>query len=138
MMQRSFPRRFSALESIFEFLQHALTAMRVEGDERLEVELIIEEVFTNLVKYNKSGRHDIPIRLEKRDDRLWITFTDEDVEPFDITRVSPVEAQTPISKLKPGGRGLHIVREMTESFSYEYEDRTSKIIVVKPMASWHV
>lgn len=137
-MQQSFPRHISALPRIFEFLGRSLEPLGVERRERLEVELIIEELFTNLVKYNKGGKHDIPITLERRDRKLWIVLTDTDVDEFDVTRVPAVDTDEPLAHRKPGGLGLHLVRKMTESVSYEYERRTSRITVVKPLESWHV
>ncbi|UCE03407.1 MAG: ATP-binding protein [Candidatus Latescibacterota bacterium] len=136
-MQESFPRTFSSLQRVFRFVGDFLTPKGVDEAELREVELVIEEIFTNLVKYNTGGKHEIPVQLERRGNKLLIVLTDRDVERFDVTSVPAVDTQQPMSKRQPGGLGWHLVREMSESVSYEYENRTSTITVVKPLESWN-
>ena len=133
-MERLFRRDFGALESIFEFVSQFFAACGIEARHAFEVEFIIEELFTNLVKYNR-GRHDIEIRLGRVGDEIEIVLTDVDVEPFDITQVPEVDTEKPLSDRKVGGLGLHLVRKMADRVAYEYANRRSTITVTKRLGS---
>lgn len=132
-MERSFPRDIGALASIFEFVREVFAAKSVDAVNAFEVDLVIEELFTNMVKYSSESSNDIAIRIDRKNDRLIICLTDSDVDPFDPTRAREVDTDRPLRDRKPGGLGIHLVRRMTESFDYEYRDRTSIITLVKKL-----
>jgi serine/threonine-protein kinase RsbW len=132
-MERSFPRTIDALASIFEFVREVFAAEGIDPVNAFEVDLVIEELFTNMVKYSSDGSNDISIRIDRKNDRLIICLTDSDVDAFDPTRAREVDTGRPLKDRKPGGLGIHLVRRMTESFDYEYRDRTSIITLVKKL-----
>jgi serine/threonine-protein kinase RsbW len=134
-VERLFPRDFDALDHIFEFISEFFVANAIEESNSFDVQLIIEELFTNLVKYSKGGTHEIPIRLKKTGEHLEIRLTDVDVEAFDMTLMPEVDTQKRISEKKVGGLGLHLVRKMAEDISYEYVDRQSRITILKRLES---
>jgi serine/threonine-protein kinase RsbW len=59
--------------------------------------------------------------------------TDFDVEPFDITKAEKVDVDLPLSERKPGGLGIHFVRDMADSVAYDYTDRRSKVTITKKL-----
>jgi serine/threonine-protein kinase RsbW len=125
--QRSFPREVGALADVFAFVGSVLESGGVEEPTPSTVSLIVEELFTNLVKYNRSTR-DISIGIEGDEDRVTVRLTDYDVDPFDITRV-PFDGPR-FREDRAGGLGLHLVRRLAESVTYDYHDRESTITVV--------
>jgi serine/threonine-protein kinase RsbW len=130
-MERTFPRRIDALEEIVRFVDVFAASARLGEEESFEVNLIIEELFTNMVKYNPEGRHRIAVSLDRDRDELVISLTDFDVERFDITEVPAVDTTLPLEKRRIGGLGLHFIRQVADRITYDYQDRNSRITVVK-------
>lgn len=131
-MEKQFHRDFGELDTIFEFVARFLADAGIEDPPVFEVQLIIEELFTNLVKYN-LGQHDIGIRLQKVADALEIVLTDEDVEPFDITLEPEPNTRQPLEARRAGGLGLHLVRQMADEVKYDYSGRRGTITVRKKL-----
>jgi anti-sigma regulatory factor (Ser/Thr protein kinase) len=121
-MERYFPRSIDALGSVFDFVEETLSDRGLDADALSRVSLVIEELFTNFVKYNRSDR-EIAVRIDERGGRVTVRLTDFDVEPFDVTRV-PEEAAP---REGAGGFGLRLVRRLTESLAYEYRDGRSRV-----------
>ena len=137
-MQASFKREVDSLEKIFGFVR---TFFRTEGIDReylFPVDLVVEEIFTNLVKYNRGTSADIDIRLDKSDDELKIALVDHDVDRFDITEAAEPATDQPVETREVGGLGLHLVRKLMDEVGYDYEDRRSTITLVKRINRDHV
>ena len=127
---KNFPRDIGILDQVFEFVDHYLTANDISGETAYSINLAIEEIFTNLVKYNRSP-NDIDIELDCQNKVLTIKLRDHDVDRFDITKVAAVDTTLPLSERKPGGLGLHLVREVMDDIKYNYHNRTSTITMRK-------
>lgn len=131
MPEQRFGRTFGSLDAIFRFVEGFLDAEGIGTDQSFEIQLVIEELFTNMVKYSRDGHQDIAISLEREGPRLVICLRDFDVEPFDVTRVPTADVDQPITERTRGGLGLHLVRQVADDFRYDYRDRNSIITVIK-------
>jgi anti-sigma regulatory factor (Ser/Thr protein kinase) len=130
-MQASFKREVDSLEEIFGFVRNFFRTEGIDREYLFPVDLVVEEIFTNLVKYNRGTDADIDICLDKNDDKLTIALVDHDVDRFDITEAPEPATDQPAEKRKIGGLGLHLVRKLMDEVGYEYEDRRSTITLVK-------
>jgi anti-sigma regulatory factor (Ser/Thr protein kinase) len=122
---RRFPREIDALASIFTFAREGLEREGLKGDGAFEVDLVLEELFTNLVRHN-HGHTDVEIGLSRDAGDIILTLRDFDVDPFDPTQAAR-EALDHQPDLSPGGRGIILVLRMTKEFRYEYHDRSSTL-----------
>jgi serine/threonine-protein kinase RsbW len=93
------------------------------------VDFVVEELFTNMVKYSKTSDAAVRVDVTRIDGGVEVALTDYDVEPFDVTRAPEVDITMPIEKRVPGGLGLHLIRRMVDSVVYEYSkaSRQSRI-----------
>lgn len=130
-MQAYFPRNFDALEDIFAFSASFFERHRLAASLKFAVDVALEELVTNMIKYSPEGTHDIFVDLSVNDDCIIIQLVDKDVEPFDITASKAVDIKQPLNERTPGGLGLHFVKKMMDNIKYEYENRESKITLVK-------
>jgi anti-sigma regulatory factor (Ser/Thr protein kinase) len=130
-MERKFKRDIQSLDKIFSFISEFITKYRIDDSLTFTLNLVVEELFTNLVKYNSETSHDILISLSRDKNQLIISLTDFDVEPFDVTKSTEVDVDQSIKKRKVGGLGLHLVKRMVDYIDYEYKNRESKITLIK-------
>jgi anti-sigma regulatory factor (Ser/Thr protein kinase) len=121
---RRFPRDVAALDSIFNFVRAYLDHERLDPRCAFDIDLVVEELFTNLVRHNR-GNQEIEIGLGRLDGDVTLTLRDFDVEPFDPTRGAAVPDEG--THLAPGGRGILLVQRLSKEFTYDYGDRTSTL-----------
>ena len=101
------------------------------------VDFVVEELFTNMVKYSPESSADVRIDVAAIDGGVEVTITDYDVEPFDVTKAPDADVKLPIDQRRPGGLGMHLIRRLLDSIEYEYskERRQSRITFRKTKAS---
>ena len=128
-----FRREIESLDQVFRFLGEFVDAVGVDERTALRMDLVVEELFTNMVKYNDGGGDQIVVGLERIGDRLHIELVDNDVEPFDPVSVPDPAVEAGIADRRPGGLGLHLVRSMVDDLHYEYEpdSRQMRVSVTK-------
>ena len=127
--RRGFDRSVGSLAEVFEFLDHSLREDEVGERCRMVLHLAVEELFTNMVKYNSGCGREIAIEVGTRNGHAWVELTDPDTDPFDPTAAGPVDVSGPIEERKRGGLGLHLVRSMVDDFDYQYQGREMRVSV---------
>jgi anti-sigma regulatory factor (Ser/Thr protein kinase) len=128
---RRFPRDVAALGRIHEWAESFLVASGFPAEAAFDVDLLIEELFTNMVTYNRTGMEDIEIGLSADGPVVTIRLRDFGVDSFDVTRAPEVDPDMPMEQRRRGGLGLHFVRRMADSLEYDYSDRNSTVTVTK-------
>jgi phosphoserine phosphatase RsbU/P len=132
---RSFRRSFDSIPDIFALTAEVFASEHIDPALRPSVDLTLEELFTNMVKYSASSAA-VRIEMTKVPGGVEVTLTDYDVEPFDVTQAPDVDVNLPIEQRKPGGLGLHLIRRLVDCVDYEYstESRQSRITFRKTQA----
>lgn len=126
--RHSAPRSVQALEGLFAFTA-AFWAREGPADSlRLPVDFVLEELFTNMVKYG-GGRLPIEVTLRVIPGGVEGVIEDPDADPFDPTAAPDVDVSLPASQREPGGLGLHLIRRMVDSVEHRYTaaERRSRI-----------
>ena len=119
----SFPRRLDALARIFDF-----TAREVDAALRPSVDLALEELFTNVVKYGRSSETPVRIGISRIARGVEVTLTDSDADFFDTAGAPAADTSLPIEQRQPGGLGIHLARKVVDAIDYRYsaQSRTSR------------
>jgi serine/threonine-protein kinase RsbW len=126
-MENTFKRSFDSLEELFAFTESFLETESVDADDRHDIHFAVEELFTNMVKYNADGQADIRLIIERDGDCLLVTLKDADSRPFDVTKSPPVDIYRPIEEREPGGLGLHLTKKVVDSIEYRHSDGCTTI-----------
>ncbi len=133
-MEKRFPRDFASLPSIFDYIAEFMAIHKIHSSAAYSLQFIVEELFTNLVKYSRGGREQIAVELSKHDNSVRVRLTDFDVDEFDVTTLPDVNIHEPAQSRKVGGLGVHLVRKMVDTMTYEYSNRVGTITITKNLA----
>ena len=133
---RSFRRSFGSLAEIFAFTADFFARHGVDAGLLPTVDFTLEELFTNMVKYSPAGDAHVRIDMATTPGGVEVTLTDYDVERFDVTQAPDANINLPLEQRRPGGLGLHLIRRLVDSMTYEYstEERRSRITFRKTTA----
>ena len=134
-MERRFNRGVETLEPIFAFVRDVSHVHAIEPAAAFAINVAVEELFVNMVRYNAGGASGISIRFEKQGDDLHVVLTDFDADPFDPNAFPEPDLDGPLSERAVGGLGLHLVRQLMDAVRYEYHDRRSTITLTKKLVS---
>ena len=126
-MEQAFRRSFGELERIFDFSDRFYATESIGDSHRFAVNLAIEEIFTNMVKYEPGNTHDIVIEFRRTQAGVEVSLTDFDVGPFDRDGVPTSDVDAPLEERRIGGLGLLLVEKLMDQVEYEYKDRNRTV-----------
>jgi anti-sigma regulatory factor (Ser/Thr protein kinase) len=130
-MHKKFLRSYESLDAIYEFTEKILASRDLSQSIKFPVHFAMEELFTNMVKYNPNNSNDILLDVSTDDESITVSLTDYDVDAFDVTATREVNVSAPLEHRKPGGLGLHLIQKMVDTLKYEYSDRQSTVTFTK-------
>jgi serine/threonine-protein kinase RsbW len=132
-MHKKFARSYDSLEDIFKFTELFFESENVAAPMRFPVHFVMEELFTNMVKYNPGNSNDIQLDVGFNENRVTVTLTDYDVDEFDVTVPRNVNTELPLEERKVGGLGVHLIQKMVDTLQYRYKDRQSEVTFSKEL-----
>ena len=130
-MQSDFKRDISSLSKIYEFIESFISEEQLSQELIAPLNLVVEELFTNMVKYSSNNKNSILLELKRNIDQIIIILTDFDVERFDIRQAIKYDMHQSVGKRPIGKVGLHLVKKYVDEIDYSYRKRTSKITLIK-------
>ena len=96
--------------------------------ENIEVNLIVEELFVNIVNYSKTEF--IRVNLEYEKPTLTLEFIDNGIEFNPILKKDP-ELPENIEEAQIGGLGIFFAKQMSDELEYHYENGENHLIIIK-------
>lgn len=132
-VERSFKRSFGQLQEVFDFTNEFSLTHAINDKVRYVLDLAVEELFTNMVKYNPGGGGDIQMRLKIDGGELIVHLADPDSEPFDVSKQRSIDLKRSLEDRKPGGLGVYLVQKLVENLHYQHHDRVSTISFRLPL-----
>jgi serine/threonine-protein kinase RsbW len=115
-----FPARLDGLVGMRRFLEHFCTEISLARDTCLRLNLVLEELFTNIVQHGHQGDSDAPVWVTLADGNEAVDVTLEDTAPpFNPFAQAGLPAKKR-GRRKIGGLGVLLARELTISRDYSY------------------
>ena len=133
-MTTTYPRSLDSLERIVADTARSFSEHGIDASLLHTVDLVIEELFVNMVKYNRDTNREIALDIGRIDDGVEVSLTDFDVERFDPSRPVEVDIDAPLAEREAGGLGLYLIHKMVDSIKYEYRNRQSKVTITKTVS----
>jgi anti-anti-sigma factor len=118
---RLFARSYDSIAPLADFTREVFTRDQMDLRILSPVDFVIEELFTNMVKYATGSDAAVRVSLTKVAGGVEVSLTDFGVDRFDPTQAPEVDIHAPIEERRPGGLGLHLIRKMVDSIHYDYE-----------------
>ena len=137
-MEKACKRDLGFLDNLFTFISDFAAGHNLDESVSYALNLAIEEIFVNMVRYNPDNTNDIVVELRADQDKVVVTLTESDVEPFDITKFTPKSIDRPLEEREPGGLGIHLVRTVMDEVGYEYNDRQGRVTLTKYLGNANV
>ena len=114
--------KLDELYTLTEFISNELQ------EENLQVNLIVEETFVNIVNYSKTEF--ITVNVEYTDSTLTLEFIDNGIEFNPLLEENPT-APTNIDEAQIGGLGILLTKEMADELYYHYENNENHFKIIK-------
>ncbi len=113
------PARIESLEPFREFVDRLAGGERAGAGRLPRIELVLEEVLTNLVRHAYKGRTgDAEVGCEMHPDgTVLLRFTDWG-PPFNPLEQSAPDVNVGLEERQIGGLGIHLVRHAADEVSY--------------------
>ncbi len=137
-VQREFEGNIGALNAVSEFLEDFMKDRDLHERTAFAVQLAVEEIFVNIVKYNEGPIPPVQVGLEADEDRVTVFVRATGVKPFDIRQVKPYNTTLPVSMRPAGGMGIHLVNTVMDRVGYQHHDGITVITLVKNVEKRHV
>jgi serine/threonine-protein kinase RsbW len=95
-------------------------------------QMSVDEACTNIIEHAYGGedRGDIDITCTVEENLFSVTLFDRG-EPFDPDRVPLPVIDSDISKIRPGGIGLHLMRQLMDEVYFSFSDEGNRLTMVK-------
>jgi len=131
-MRKNFNRTLSSLEDVFLFLDDFAQKNGFNPSVLNETRLVVEELFTNIIKYSTGSQKKITIDISLNGLVLVLQLIDRNGQPFDPTRSAEYDNQQTLKERPIGKLGLHLVKKMTADITYQHQ-KGQTILTVKKL-----
>ena len=128
-------KKDKGLYDVLSAVEVLISEYDVSFEFNFQIEVIIEEIFINIVKHAyKNEEGIIKINYEVLDDplRFHIIFVD-DGDMFNPLEYDAPNLSDDIDERKVGSLGIYIVKEYADEMNYEYIDNQNVLSIVKNM-----
>jgi serine/threonine-protein kinase RsbW len=126
-------RSLAAVPEMHDMLRTYYDRLSIDEATAFSLDLAAEEIFTNMVRHNPSGKEFLSMTIAISEDAVRLQWVDHDVPLFDPSQQPTIDVTRSIDEREPGGLGLHLVRSLVDRVTYAYEDGDMKVDVFKKL-----
>lgn len=108
------------LEKIRDFIEFWATEFGFNPIDTNKIILAVDEACSNLIKYafQNQPNNEICIKIETKKPNFIINISD-DAPPFDLTERPDLNMSEYFSRMKRGGLGIHIIKNVMDEIKYK-------------------
>lgn len=97
-------------------------------EENLQVNLIVEEIFVNIVDYSKTDF--VTVNVEFKNQTLTLEFIDNGIEFNPLLKEDPKITDN-IDETQIGGLGIFLTKEIADELDYNYMNGENHLKIIK-------
>jgi serine/threonine-protein kinase RsbW len=104
----------------------------VPGKALIDLQVVLDEIVSNVIKYAwpEAGVHELVVRLTVDDTGVEVEVVDNG-RPYDPREAPAAPRAAPGSRPRPGGVGIHMVKQLVDGFEYERVDEHNRVRLKK-------
>ena len=122
----------SELDTLEEKLDEFCQKLGVTTKCFCEINLALEELFTNIISYGFSDNSEHQIKFTiSHDDKTVTMRIEDDGEPFNPVEEEAPDIQCPIEDRKIGGLGIHLIKNVMDDVKYKRQNGKNLLILKK-------
>ncbi len=127
--------KISELERIHLTVGELLNKWEIPAAMGFTLDLVLEEAFTNVVKYafDDDQTHEILLEFEKNDQWLEIRLIDDGLS-YDPTQKTDPDIEAPVEDRQVGGLGIFLIKQFMDSVDYQRKDNKNYLILTKQIS----
>jgi len=124
--------KLSELKTLCRHLEDCSNMMGLPQKCLFEINLGLDEVFTNIISYGfeDESEHQIKFTLAKDKETLVVQVEDDGV-PFNPLDVPGPELSQDLDSINIGGLGIHLITKMIDDIDYQRVEGKNKLILKK-------
>lgn len=122
--------RLSEVTRVAALADDLLARWNVDRATWHRVQLVLEELLSNVVRhaFDDDGPRAIDVSLRRVDGAIELVVRDDGVA-FDPLAAPAVDVTAPLEQRRPGGLGIHLVRETAQALCYTRTDGRNELRV---------
>lgn len=134
-MKKKFKLEITSLNKLFDFITTFVDSAGLDSQLHFQIDLVVEELFSNMVKYDGkiNGSMELELKMQKND--LLIVLTDYNVLPYDPTKSKNYDVSQKLQNRPIGKIGVHLVTQIIDEIEYKYENNNNIIKLIKHTGS---
>ncbi|MBP3235128.1 MAG: ATP-binding protein [Eubacterium sp.] len=112
------------MDIVQDFIRDRLMIYGCDKKTILQIRLAVEEIFVNIISYAYRpdiGKAEIKCDVNEKPMEIAIQFMDSG-KPFDPLAKEEADTSGAMFLEKPGGFGIHLVKNTMDDVEYEYKD----------------
>ena len=128
--------KLSELKTLCRHLEDCGNLMELPQKCRSEINLGLDELFTNIISYGfeDESEHQIKFSLAKAEETLVVEIEDDGI-PFNPLDAASPEVSWELDSINIGGLGIHLVKKMMDDIDYQRIEGRNKLILKKCVAA---
>jgi anti-sigma regulatory factor (Ser/Thr protein kinase) len=117
------PAELDSLERFSTYVTTKASENGLDARQLPKIELVVEEVFTNLVNHAYKGRGgEAEVACFPRQDGCFCLQLTDWGPAFDPLQQAAPDTSAPVEERRIGGLGIHLVKKMADHLEYRRED----------------
>ena len=123
------------LPRVLAFVTEGLAGLEAEPEKRYQLEVAVEEVFSNIAFYAygpEAGPVAIALEADPETSRAVIRFADFGKAYDPLAKPDP-DVRVALKARKRGGLGIYMVKQQVDRIAYEYADGENVLTIEKQM-----
>jgi serine/threonine-protein kinase RsbW len=121
----------SELASLRDRLERLGAELGVPDKPLMQLQVALDEIASNVIKYGwpEGGNHTLCVRITGQPGQIEVEVIDDGRE-FD-PRLAPLPEPTAMGRRRPGGLGIHMVKQLVDRLDYERASGRNRTIIIK-------
>ena len=132
--QLTLPNDIKTIPQLSEFIEIIGEELDMEMSVIMSLNLALEEAVVNVMSYAypEGTEGQVDIEMIADGDNMIFTITDSGT-PFDPTQKEEVDTTLSAEERPIGGLGIHLVRKLMDTISYQYVDNKNILTLKKKL-----